>query len=93
MRAFAAGMKAHFDIDVQRETPADDWMFVHQCFMRRHLLTHTSGVIDQKYLDETGEGRHLLGRRVAVSAADVERLATIVEALGVRLAATLEALP
>ena len=93
MRAFAAGMKAHFDIDVQRETPADDWMFVHQCFMRRHLLTHTSGVIDQKYRDETGEGRHLLGRRVAVSAADVERLATIVEALGVRLAATLEALP
>ena len=50
-------------------------------------------MIDQEYLDETKEGGHLLGRRVAVSAPDVERFGGIIENFGTRLVAAFDALP
>ena len=61
--------------------------------MRRHVLAHASGVIDQQYLKETRESSQLLGRRVSVSAADVNRLGLIVESLGETLVASFQALP
>jgi hypothetical protein len=82
-----------FGIDLQHGIAPDDWNFAHICFMKRHVLAHAAGVIDQEYLDETKEGRHLLGRRVTVAAPDVERFATIIEGLGTTLVAELEARP
>lgn len=78
----AAQLRTLFDIDLPASIPATDWSFGHVGFMRRHLLAHNAGVIDQKYLDETGELRTLLGRRLVITLADVDRLAGIVVALG-----------
>jgi hypothetical protein len=50
--------------------------------MRRHLISHRSGVVDQQYLDETGESSTLLGRRLAINPEQVEALADAVERLG-----------
>lgn len=86
-------LKAVYGIDLQTGTSPADWDFAHLCFMKRHVLAHAAGVIDQEYLDETKEGGHLLGRRVAVSAPDVERFGGIIEDFGTRLVAAFDALP
>jgi hypothetical protein len=88
----AVRLKALYGIDLQHGIAPEDWAFAHTCFMKRHLIAHASGVIDEDYLDETKEVRSLLGRRVIVVAADVERLAGTVERIGAGLAASLEAL-
>jgi hypothetical protein len=74
-----------FGIAYHAAIPAGDWSFAHAAFMRRHLLAHKAGVIDQQYLDETHEDPAQLGRRIAVVAADVARVAEIVSALGSQL--------
>lgn len=93
LRRFGMRLKAVFGIDLQTDMVPADWDFAHICFMKRHVLAHAAGVIDQDYLDETKESSHLLGRRVAVTAPDVDRFAAIIEELGTRLVAALEALP
>jgi hypothetical protein len=50
--------------------------------MRRHVIAHRGGVIDDQYLAETGESGHLRGRRVVVAVADVDRLAGIILDVG-----------
>jgi len=89
----ASRMKVLFGIDLQQGIASDDWTFAHNCFMRRHVLAHASGVIDQDYLDETKDASNLRGRRVAVSAPDVQRFAAIVERIGSGLVASLGSLP
>jgi len=88
-----ARLKALFGIDLQQGVASDDWTFAHICFMRRHVLAHASAVIDQDYLDETKEPSSMLGRRVSITALDVERLSAIVERLGSGLATSLGSLP
>jgi hypothetical protein len=71
-----------FKIDMTNSASVAEWKAAHIGFMRRHVLAHCSGVIDQQYLDETGESRNLLGRRVAVTPVDVEQLAETVLKIG-----------
>ena len=89
----AVRLQSLFGITLQQSISDEDWLFAQICFMKRHVLAHGSGVIDQRYLDETAESGQLLGRRVVVALPEVRRLATIVEDLGKNLVASLEALP
>src|SRR6266496_2254348 len=78
----AKRVKSLFDLEMTDAIPREDWSAAHVAFMRRHVLAHRGGVIDQQYLQETGESGHLLGRRISISAADVERLAQTALDLG-----------
>jgi hypothetical protein len=78
-----------FKVDLTKSVSLAEWNASHIGFMRRHILAHRGGVVDQHYLDETGEARTLLGRRVAVTPADVESLAETVLKLGRWLAENL----
>jgi len=71
-----------FDVAFDKAIPDQSWKRAHVFFMRRHLIAHKSGVIDAQYLDETGEPRSLLGKRVRVGHDDVLELAGLVEGLG-----------
>ena len=78
----AARLTSLFAVDLKSAVDPADWAHAHTGFMRRHIIAHRAGVIDQQYLDETGEGPALLGRRIAVGAPDVERLASVIWRLG-----------
>ena len=78
-------LKILFGVDFEVAANAADWALAHMNFMRRHLIAHRSGVVDQKYLDETGEPSTVLGRRLVVDPAQVIGLADAVERLGVTL--------
>ena len=71
-----------FRVDMTKSVSRPEWNAAHVGFMQRHVLAHRGGVIDQQYLNETGESRSLLGRRVAVTLVDVEHLAGTVLEIG-----------
>jgi len=80
--AVAKRLRALFDVDLESVLGAPEWRVAHVGFMRRHLLAHKAGVVDQKYLDETGESQPSIGRRLVVEPSEVQALADVVGKLG-----------
>lgn len=54
---------------------------------QRNVLAHQDGVVDEDYLDKSGDGRYKLGQRLVVKSPSVMRLADIVEELSAALTA------
>ena len=65
----------------------DDWLSeaeladLNVLFQRRHLLQHTEGMVDERYLRKSGDETYRVGQRIVVRSDDVERIADLVEAL------------
>jgi len=38
--------------------------FVQECFEKRHVLVHNSGIIDQKFIERTGSSQELFGQKL-----------------------------
>lgn len=81
----AVSLNSLFGFDLATAINTDEWKFAHLCFMRRHLLAHRSGVIDQKFLDEVGEENGIVGRRVTITVEEVRKLSRILEGIGLQL--------
>jgi uncharacterized Zn finger protein (UPF0148 family) len=43
-------------------------------FQQRHLLAHTEGIVDQKYIDKSGGNTYIAGQRLVVKERDVLQL-------------------
>jgi hypothetical protein len=48
-------------------------------FQRRHVLLHRQGIIDQPYIDKSGDASYVVGQRLIVRSSEVQEL---VELLG-----------
>ena len=65
-----------------------DWLsagelaFMELMFQRRHLLEHNNGMVDQRYLDKSGDISYSLGQRIIVKEADAHSLLAILRKLG-----------
>lgn len=75
-------LQSLWGLDLELVISAGNWEAAHKHFMRRHLIAHRSGVVDQKYLDETGDPSVSVGRRLSVHPDEVDALVGIVEELG-----------
>jgi hypothetical protein len=82
-----------FGIDLEATVPADDWRRTNLAFLRRHLLAHKAGVIDGRYLEDSGESVAQLGRRIAVTPADIAHAVSTTRELATRLFSSLAAAP
>lgn len=51
-------------------------------FQRRHILEHNSGIVDQRYIDQSGDASYNVGQRIVVHERDARRLLAIVQKLG-----------
>lgn len=51
-------------------------------FQRRHLLEHNGGIVDQKYVEKSGDLSYTVGQRLIIKNSDVLDLITIVQKLG-----------
>lgn len=49
----------------------NDFKELNELFQKRHLLSHTEGIVDQKYLDKSGDRSYKVGQRVVVKEGDV----------------------
>lgn len=65
----------------------EDWLPANQLeelqvlFNRRHLLQHTEGIVDEKYLARSGDTTYQIGQRIVVRRADVARMADLITEL------------
>ena len=64
-----------------------DYVALKLLFQRRHLLAHSDGVVDQKYLSNTGDATYKEGQRIVVTAGDVELMLRVLSGLGAAIRA------
>lgn len=56
--------------------------FMKLMFQRRHLIEHNNGMIDQRYLDKTGDTNYSLGQRIIIKEDDAHLLLNVLRKLG-----------
>jgi uncharacterized Zn finger protein (UPF0148 family) len=56
-------------------------------FQQRHLLAHKEGIVDQDYIDRSGDRSYTHGQRLVVKESAVLRLADLVDKLGAAIKA------
>lgn len=65
----------------------EDWLSAQQLnrlkllFQRRHLLAHSEGIVDQKYIERSGDPNYKMGQRIVVQPDDVLELAGLIKIL------------
>ncbi|MDQ5986157.1 MAG: hypothetical protein CSYNP_01876 [Syntrophus sp. SKADARSKE-3] len=69
----------------------DSWLTANELnglkilYQKRHILAHNEGIIDQRYIDKSGDFTYKPGQRLVVSKGDIELLLSLLEKLGVGL--------
>ncbi len=71
-----------FGIDLASPFKADEWRLLVQGFQKRHLIAHRMGVVDQAYINATGDLRAVVGRKVDIDSAEVAVVLLLVRKLG-----------
>lgn len=54
-------------------------------FQKRHLIEHNSGLVDQKYIDKSGDLTYSVGQRLVIKISDSIRLLEIINKLSIGL--------
>lgn len=85
-------VKDLFGFDIASSTPSSDWGTTIRCFQKRHLLEHKSGVVDEEYLNKANDSSARLGRKISLTAHEVEELISIVRNLGGHIYSQMEKL-
>jgi hypothetical protein len=57
----------------KRMVPDSDLPFIKKMIQRRHILIHSGGIVDQDYIDISGDTEVVLGERISVSSKEVKR--------------------
>ena len=71
-------------------TPAE-MATLKRAFQQRHLLAHTQGIVDQNYVDLSGDSSHKIGERLVIDEDAVLRFLEVVEKLAENLRVEVEA--
>ncbi|PKO03587.1 MAG: hypothetical protein CVU43_01690 [Chloroflexi bacterium HGW-Chloroflexi-5] len=71
-----------FGFDISSSINDEEWKFVNTCFQKRHLLAHSFGIVDQKFVDKTNDTSIKIGKRIFVSEEEVINLITFVKLIG-----------
>lgn len=61
-------------------TPAE-MIDLNLLFQKRHLLVHKDGIVDDKYLQKTGDNSYKVGQRIVIKDSDARRLVELVTKL------------
>lgn len=51
---------------------------IKELFHKRHLLSHTEGIVDQSYLDKSADKNYIIGQRIVVKEEDVIELKDLI---------------
>jgi len=61
------------DSTPKRVMPQADLPFVRKMIQRRHILMHNGGIVDQEYLDSSGDASVRLGERIRIRSHEAKR--------------------
>ncbi len=82
-----------FTFDLAGALAQQDWDLAHRAFQKRHVFAHAMGVVDQDYLNKTGDPSVALGLKLTVTAQEVGQLVGWLRNLGVFLVSNLPQRP
>jgi hypothetical protein len=74
-----------FRVDLQSAIAPEKWDVAHRGFMKRHVVAHRAGVVDQQYIDETRDASAVVGHRVPLDSCEVSAVAEATMEIGARL--------
>jgi hypothetical protein len=74
-----------FNLDFAATLDAQKWDLLFQAFMKRHVLAHRMGVVDQKYIDITGDSVAIVGRKIPITSEQVAQVLGLVSEIGKNL--------
>ena len=60
----------------------EEYHLLQKCFQQRHLLQHKDGVIDQEYLDKSGDTSYMVGQHLIIREQDVLAYSRIIKKIG-----------
>lgn len=75
---------------LKRSVPKADLPFIKQMVQKRHILIHNGGVVDQDYLDKSGDTQVRLGERIRVCSKEAKRFIECVQTMGANFADNVE---
>lgn len=78
-----------FAIDISGYIQDTDWLFVIQCFQKRHVFAHNAGVIDKVYLEKSGDADAVIGRKLRVTEGEIRQLVPLLKQIATDLSASL----
>ena len=54
-------------------------------FQRRHIIEHNGGLVDERYINQSGDNSYTLGQHIVVQKKDAEELLSIIKKLSIGL--------
>ena len=54
-------------------------------FQKRHILVHNEGIVDDKYIDRSGDKMYRTGQRIVVTASDIRHLVDLIGRLAAEI--------
>lgn len=71
-----------FGIDLTSPFTIEEWRLLVQGFQKRHIIAHRMGVVDQAYINTSGDLRAEVGRKVDLDSEEVMVVLLLVRRLG-----------
>ena len=84
-----ARLRNLFDIDLAAPLSQESWAEVVRLFQKRHLFAHKMGVVDQEYIDKSGDIEAIVGRKVSLSYGEVTSALQAVRGIAESMSASL----
>jgi hypothetical protein len=79
-----------FGVDFASGLNESEWTLVFRGFQKRHLLAHKMGVVDEEYLQATGDPIVVVGRKIQIEPGEVHALLAALVTIGGQLFTLLE---
>ncbi len=73
--------RSHLNKPYENCLSTEELAFMNILFQRRHILEHNEGIIDEKYIEKSGDKTYFLGQRVIVKKEDAQNLLRIINKL------------
>lgn len=67
------GLKAYSDL-----LEVNEWADMQRLFQQRHLIAHCEGIVDQDYIDKSGDLQYKVGQRLVIREEAVRRFAEVI---------------
>lgn len=65
--------------------PHKEYFRLNILFQRRHLLSHTEGIVDQKYIDRSKDSEYIVGQRLVISENDVYDMLSLIKGITTKI--------
>jgi hypothetical protein len=82
-------LDALFNLDLSSGLSDEEWKAVVRGFQKRHLLSHTMGVVDEDYVRKSGDDQAMTGRKISIGVEEVRDLIRVVGKLALHVSSAL----